>query len=87
MALKGPLTEPKRSVDVSALTGWLTLRAAENQARQIREMENAQRQGQPPVPKPKSELAPALPAPVEVKRLPDPPRRATPEASAGGAQN
>ena len=87
MALKGPFTEPKRSIDVSALTGWLTLRAVENQARQIREMENVQRQASPPPPKPKSELAPVLPAPVEVKKLPDPARRATPAASASGAKN
>ena len=87
MALKGPLAEPKRSIDVSALTGWLTLRAVENQARQIKEMENAQRHAQPPAPKPKSQLAPALPPPVEVKRLPDPRRRVAPEASASGAQN
>ena len=86
MALKGPLTDPKRNIDVSALTGWLTLRAVENQARQIREMENAQRQT-PPAPKPKSELAPTLPAPVEIKRLPDPTRRVTPAASASGAKN
>ncbi|HEX5210945.1 MAG TPA: AsmA-like C-terminal region-containing protein [Pseudolabrys sp.] len=85
MALKGPLANPKRSVDVSALTGWLTLRAVENQARQIREMEKAQRQAPPP--KPKSELAPALPAPVEVKKLPNPTRRVTPAASASGAKN
>jgi large subunit ribosomal protein L24 len=87
MALKGPLSEPKRSIDVSALTGWLTLRAVENQARQIRDMENAQRQTPPPAPKPKSELAPVLPAPVEVKRLPNPTRRVTPAASASGAQH
>ena len=41
MALKGPLAAPARSIDVSALTGWLTLRAVENQARQLREIENA----------------------------------------------
>jgi hypothetical protein len=50
-------------------------------------MENAQRQAQPPLSKPKSELAPALPAPVEIKRLPDPTRRVPPAASASGAQN
>ena len=43
MALKGPLTEPTRSVDVSALTGWLTLRAIENQARRVKELEDAAR--------------------------------------------
>ena len=84
MALKGPLSSPARSIDVSALTGWLTLRAVENQARQIREMENAQRQAQPPAPKPKSELAPVLPAPVEIARPPGPRR---PPAASVGSQN
>ncbi len=81
MALKGPLSTPARSIDVSALTGWLTLRAVENQARQLREIENAQRRTRPPAPRPKSELAPALPAPVEVARPPRPRRQ--PEASVG----
>ena len=81
MALKGPLAAPKRSIDVSALTGWLTLRAVENQARQIRDMENAQRRAQPPAPKPKSELAPVLPAPLEVARPPGP--RRSPAVSVG----
>ena len=44
MALKGPLAAPVRSVDVSALTGWLTLRAVDNQAKQLREIEAAQHQ-------------------------------------------
>ncbi|MBI1203839.1 MAG: AsmA family protein [Rhodopseudomonas sp.] len=39
MALKGPVSAPARSVDVSALSGWLTLRAVENQARKLRELE------------------------------------------------
>ncbi len=81
MALKGPLAAPARSIDVSALTGWLTLRAVENQTRQLREIENAQRQARPPAPRPKSELAPVLPAPVEVARPPGPRRQ--PEASVG----
>ena len=87
MALKGPLPSPKRSIDVSALTGWLTLRAVDNQTRQIREFENAQRQARPPALNPKSELAPTLPAPVEIRRLPALKRRGLPEASANGAQN
>jgi large subunit ribosomal protein L24 len=81
MALKGPLSAPARSIDVSALTGWLTLRAVENQARQLREIENAQRQAKSPAPRSKSELAPALPAPVEIARPPRPRRQ--PEASVG----
>jgi uncharacterized protein involved in outer membrane biogenesis len=39
MALKGPVAAPTRSIDVSALTGWLTLRAIENQAKKLREIE------------------------------------------------
>ncbi len=39
MALSGPVAAPQRSIDVSALTGWLTLRAIEIQARKVRELE------------------------------------------------
>jgi uncharacterized protein involved in outer membrane biogenesis/regulator of protease activity HflC (stomatin/prohibitin superfamily) len=43
VALKGPLAAPSRSVDVSALVGWLTLRSVELQARRLEAME-AERQ-------------------------------------------
>ena len=79
MALKGPVTAPVRSIDVSALTGWLTLRAVENQAKQLREIERASPQPSalPPTPKsgqlPKSELAPrSAPAPAPVGSVPSP---------------
>ncbi|MGH6994753.1 MAG: AsmA-like C-terminal region-containing protein, partial [Stellaceae bacterium] len=54
MALSGPVSHPSRSIDVSALTGWLTLRAVENQAKQLREMERKafQSQASPPNPAP-----------------------------------
>ncbi|MFN3657114.1 MAG: AsmA-like C-terminal region-containing protein [Pseudolabrys sp.] len=39
MALKGPFAAPVRSIDVSALTGWLTLRAVENQTRKLKAAE------------------------------------------------
>ena len=97
MALKGPVAAPARSIDVSALTGWLTLRAVENQAKQLREIENAQRlreienagssakrecsRAKPPAPK--SEVAPALPAPLDIRPLPAPRRSGQPEASVG----
>jgi len=42
MSLNGPLAEPQKSVDVSALTGWLTLRAVENQARKLKALEEAE---------------------------------------------
>ncbi|HEY1473347.1 MAG TPA: AsmA-like C-terminal region-containing protein [Pseudolabrys sp.] len=85
VALKGPVAAPARSIDVSALTGWLTLRAVENQTRQLREIENAQRQSNPPAPpqQPKSELAPALPPPLDIRPLPVPLRSRQPERSVG----
>ena len=83
MALKGPVAAPARSIDVSALTGWLTLRAIENQSRQLREIENAQRQAKPQAPQPKRELAPALPAPLDIRPLPVPGRSGQPAASVG----
>lgn len=43
MALKGPVAAPARSIDVSALSGWLTLRAIENQARRVQELEEIAR--------------------------------------------
>jgi hypothetical protein len=44
VALKGPLTAPARTLDVSALTGWLSLRAAELQTRRLEALEANGRQ-------------------------------------------
>jgi large subunit ribosomal protein L24 len=88
IALNGPLATPARSVDVSALTGWLTLRAIEAQARKIKAIESAAPRATPaaPVapmsaPEPKTQQAPAMPAPVVISPLPAPPSAARPEAS------
>jgi large subunit ribosomal protein L24 len=43
--LKGPLSAPQRTLDLSALTTWLSLSAAELQTRQIEMIEAAQRAG------------------------------------------
>ncbi|HXD52705.1 MAG TPA: hypothetical protein VN689_12480, partial [Burkholderiales bacterium] len=43
IALKGALLSPQRTVDVSLLTSWLTLRAVEQQSKQIDAMERAAR--------------------------------------------
>jgi hypothetical protein len=79
LALKGPLDAPTRNIDVSALTGWLTLRSVENQAKQLRAIESA------PV-APPSHPPESKPAPPRVDFKP-PPRRAAPPATAAGAQN
>ena len=44
VSLNGPLAAPVRSLDVSALTGWLTLRAAELQTRRLESIEANGRQ-------------------------------------------
>lgn len=41
--LSGPIASPKRTVDVSALTAWLTLRAVELQSKQIEALEERRR--------------------------------------------
>ncbi|MEI9803464.1 MAG: AsmA-like C-terminal region-containing protein [Pseudolabrys sp.] len=69
MALKGPVGAPSRSIDVSALSGWLTLRAVENQSKKLRAMEEAS-------PQPAAQ-APALPAPIEIVPQPVPGRPAS----------
>ncbi len=54
MALKGPATSPIRSIDVSALTGWLTLRSVENQAKRLKALQQAA-----PPPPPKAQSTPS----------------------------
>jgi hypothetical protein len=71
LALKGPLTAPQRTIDVSALTGWLTLRAIENETKKIRAIEQAP-PPPPPSLRPKSEAPTArkneaAPAPLSLK--------------------
>lgn len=43
IALKGAPLAPQRSVDVSALVGWLTLRAIDQQAKRLESLEEARR--------------------------------------------
>lgn len=41
LALNGPLTEPSKAIDVSGLTGWLTLRAIDQQSKKLNAIEAA----------------------------------------------
>jgi hypothetical protein len=74
------MTTPSRSVDVSALTAWLTLRSVENQTKRLRAIENA-----PPQPRersaPKGKQAPALPPPIDIRPVPAPRSAGRPAAS------
>src|SRR4029453_3594856 len=85
VALNGPLAAPTRSIDASALTGWLTLRAVENQTKKLRAIESV-----PPQPQdrgmPKTKHAPALPAPIDIRPVP-PPRSAGQPAPSVRSQN
>ena len=84
VSLKGPSNAPTRSVDVSALTGWLTLRAVDDQTKRLRTMENAgPQQRARPAPKNQSQQAPALPAPVDIRPAPAPRSAGRPAASVG----
>jgi hypothetical protein len=44
VVLKGPYAAPKRSIDVSALSGWLMLRSVERQSKQISAIETERRE-------------------------------------------
>ena len=84
VSLKGPSNAPARSVDVSALTGWLTLRAIDDQTKRLRTIENAPPQQRArPAPKNQSQQAPALPAPVDIRPAPAPRNAGRPAASVG----
>jgi large subunit ribosomal protein L24 len=72
--LKGPLSAPKRTIDVSALSGWLMLRSVERQAKRIDAIESERRDSaaresetKPPAlaaPEPSPPVSAALPAPT-----------------------
>jgi uncharacterized protein involved in outer membrane biogenesis len=59
MALQGSAAAPSRTIDVSALAGWLALRGVENQTRQLRIIE-----GQSPATQAPSQQTPARQVPL-----------------------
>ena len=85
VSLNGPLVSPARSIDVSALSGWLTLRAIDKESRRLKAVESAAQAAPPPaVPPPKIKEAPATPAPLNIK---PPPVARQPPAASFGAQH
>ncbi len=85
MQLRGPIASPARTIDVAALTGWLALRAVEQQSKKLEAIERAnvapitssvpQPSLSPPVAQP--ERAPVLPRTRPAAEL-----RAAPESRA-----
>jgi large subunit ribosomal protein L24 len=81
VSLKGPVAAPRRTIDVSALIGWLMLRAVERDAKRIEKLESERHESaltpglQPPPPPapPPSEShpgpAPAVSAPLSAPAI------------------
>jgi large subunit ribosomal protein L24 len=86
VALKGALPAPRRTVDTTPLTSWLTLRELEQQSRQLEAMEKAAREsaaaGGAALPKP-AEPGPRLVVPESAPTVPAP--KATDGISGGAA--
>jgi large subunit ribosomal protein L24 len=82
IALKGPYAAPRRTLDVSALAGWLALRAVEQQSKKLEQIEAERARTAPPTPvpavsPPSASAAPPkaaapLPPPLEIKPAPRP---------------
>ncbi len=76
VSLKGPVGSPKRTVDVGALTAWLTLRAVDLQSKRLEALEEKAQPRRPAEdsrassPVPESDQAPPLPPPVEIHATP-----------------
>jgi AsmA family/AsmA-like C-terminal region len=73
LGLKGPIPAARRTVDVSALVGWLTLRAIDQQASRLEAIENS-RKSSPAVESddPGTSSVLPLPPPTEVRPAPAP---------------
>jgi len=66
IGLKGSLSTPRRTLDVAAFSGWLTLRAVERQAKQIEMLEGDRKDvtaTTPAAPTPPAPPAPEAPTP------------------------
>jgi uncharacterized protein involved in outer membrane biogenesis len=67
IAVRGPLFTPARTVDASALTGWLMLRAVEREARRLEVLQSDRQEARPP-----AEPAAPVPAPSAAIRTAPP---------------
>jgi len=82
--VKGPLGTARRTIDVTALSAWLTLRAIERETRRIDAIESERRDAMgsieppQPVPPPPAAVRPPAPAPRVAPAEPSSPRPAQP---------
>ncbi len=70
LALKGSITAAKRTLDVSALTGWLVLRSVDRQTQRLEAIESDRHEQDLRSAVPPAVPLPALPPPIEVKPVP-----------------
>lgn len=68
--VKGPIAAPKRTIDVSAFSGWLMLRTVERQSKRLEAIEAERREAvareaEHPTPTPAPPVSVALPAPAD----------------------
>src|SRR5690606_12741951 len=91
VSIKGPVAAPRRSIDTSALVGWLTLRAVDREAKRLeaeqREIERRVRLNAAIEERLKRLATPAPPAPAQPTastpapaRMPPPPGAERPRA-------
>ena len=69
IVLKGPIAAPKRTLEVAALTNWLSLRQIEQQTKRIESLESGR---EVPVKPPEPEVAPEPPGAVAPSLTPAP---------------
>jgi large subunit ribosomal protein L24 len=74
VALNGPVTAPGKTLDVSGLTGWLTLRAIELQSKKLEAIQAA------PKPEAKVEVKPEMKPEAKPEPEPEPKPEPKPEA-------
>jgi len=71
--LRGPLTAPKRNIDVASLAGWLALRAVDQQSKTLEAIEQGRGLARDPAPSiPDSDIIPDAPLPDRSIILPRP---------------
>ncbi|HET7850187.1 MAG TPA: AsmA family protein [Pseudolabrys sp.] len=79
LAVRGPLSSPSRSVDVSALTGWLMLRSVEHQAKKLESIERDRAAAVEAAPKPAAEPATPVSEPPSPAAIDAEPKAAAPQ--------
>jgi large subunit ribosomal protein L24 len=86
VALNGPLAAPSKTLDVSGLTGWLTLRAIDQQSKKLEAIEAAPDQ-QPAAPAKSEPSTQSVPTQTKRPETSPPPARAPapPRAAAAPA--